>query len=42
MRLRLACLLLPLTLAGLLIREAGGGPVYPLALAEAAGRSGLA
>lgn len=31
-----------LTLAGHLIREAGSGPVYPLALAEAAGRAGLA
>jgi hypothetical protein len=30
-----------LTLAGHLIREAGGGPVYPLALAEASGRAGL-
>jgi ATP-dependent DNA helicase RecQ len=30
-----------LTVAGHRIREAGGGPVYPLALAEAAGRSGL-
>jgi ATP-dependent DNA helicase RecQ len=28
------------TVAGHRIREAGGGPVYPLALAEAAGRSG--
>jgi ATP-dependent DNA helicase RecQ len=30
-----------LTFAGHLIREAGGGPVYPLALAEATGRAGL-
>jgi ATP-dependent DNA helicase RecQ len=31
-----------LTVAGHLIRSAGGGPVYPLALAEAAARAGSA
>jgi hypothetical protein len=31
-----------MTVAGHLIRAAGGGRVYPLALAEAAGRAGTA